>query len=171
VCAWRSIIEPLSLSLFFFTVRASSPKLLGACYEKHTETNEKRERERETRRNRKSRDRAPADFSLLRLVVGCGPLSPLFVSDITQQQLTNFLIILTEACKTTKVGLVETFWSSVDLSSHYYCQSVGGEHWTTLSPYHHSGLFSFKKTQGNWSNKRGSNRIQTTLQTNNPGKD
>lgn len=109
VCAWRSIIEPLSLSPSSFTVRASSPKLLGACYEKHTETNEKRERERETRRNRKSRDRAPADFSLLRLVVGCGPLSPLFVSDITQQQLTNFLIILTEACKTTKVGLVETF--------------------------------------------------------------
>lgn len=125
-------------------------------------TKKEREREKHDEIEKAETERPPTLVSCGWLSVADLSLSPIFVSDITQQQLTNFLIILTEACKKTQVGLVETFWSSVDLSSHYYFQSVGGEHWTTLSPYRHSGLFSFKKTQGNWPNKRGSNRIQTT---------
>lgn len=59
----------LSLSLFFFTVRASSPKLLGACYEKHTETNEKkREREKHDEIEKAKTERPPT-------LVSCGWLS------------------------------------------------------------------------------------------------
>ena len=82
---------------FFCPVRASSPKLVGACYER--ETHRKREGERNTTK-RKSRDRAPIDFSLLRLVVGYRHptnLSPL--SSYTPNEFPSFwLAIVNKSC-------------------------------------------------------------------------